>query len=58
MWVKKSLSVRTHVCICGTVLDRDENAAKNILALALRILSGGQELTLRKRRISAKTKET
>lgn len=33
--VKKSLSERTHVCSCGCVLDRDENAAKNILALAL-----------------------
>jgi putative transposase len=30
--VPKSLSVRTHVCpACGLVLDRDENAAKNIL---------------------------
>lgn len=29
--VKKTLSVRTHVCECGCVLDRDENAAKNIL---------------------------
>jgi putative transposase len=30
--VAKSLSVRTHVCPrCGLVLDRDENAAKNIL---------------------------
>jgi putative transposase len=30
--VAKSLSVRTHVCpCCGVVLDRDENAAKNIL---------------------------
>jgi len=29
--VLKSLSVRTHVCpFCGLVLDRDENAAKNI----------------------------
>jgi putative transposase len=34
--VKKSLSVRTHVCRCGTVLDRDHNAALNILAKALR----------------------
>src|ERR687886_390448 len=33
--VKKSLSVRTHVCSCGTVLDRDHNAALNILNLAL-----------------------
>ncbi len=29
--VPKSLSVRTHVCTsCGLVLDRDENAARNI----------------------------
>ena len=29
--VPKSLSVRTHVCpSCGLVLDRDENAARNI----------------------------
>ncbi|MGH2516074.1 MAG: RNA-guided endonuclease InsQ/TnpB family protein [Ktedonobacterales bacterium] len=29
--VPKSLSVRTHVCInCGLILDRDENAARNI----------------------------
>lgn len=34
--VKKSLSVRTHICHgCGVVLDRDHNAAKNILARAL-----------------------
>ncbi|NEO97881.1 MAG: transposase [Symploca sp. SIO2E9] len=33
--VKKSLSTRTHRCKCGTVLDRDENAAKNILKLGL-----------------------
>jgi putative transposase len=29
--VKKSVSTRTHVCQCGCVLDRDENAAINIL---------------------------
>jgi putative transposase len=29
--VEKSLSVRTHVCpSCGLILDRDENAARNI----------------------------
>ncbi|MGH1392844.1 MAG: RNA-guided endonuclease InsQ/TnpB family protein [Trichormus sp.] len=33
--VKKSLSTRTHVCECGFVLDRDWNAAINILKLAL-----------------------
>ena len=33
--VKKSLSVRTHICTgCGVVLDRDHNAALNILAKA------------------------
>jgi putative transposase len=34
--VKKSLSVRTHICHgCGVVLDRDHNAALGILATAL-----------------------
>ncbi|NER27784.1 MAG: transposase, partial [Symploca sp. SIO1C4] len=33
--VKKSLSTRTHVCRCGEVLDRDQNAAINILKEAL-----------------------
>jgi len=33
--VKKSLSTRTHVCECGCQLDRDHNAAKNILTRAL-----------------------
>jgi putative transposase len=34
--VKKSLSERTHRCLeCGLIMDRDENAARNILALAL-----------------------
>ena len=33
--VKKSLSMRTHVCWCGFTLDRDWNAAINILKLAL-----------------------
>ena len=33
--VKKSLSERTHVCKCGCILDRDENAARNILRLGL-----------------------
>lgn len=37
--VMKSLSVRTHVCHhCGLILDRDVNAALNILYEALRIL--------------------
>ena len=33
--IKKSLSMRTHVCKCGFVLDRDWNAAINILNKAL-----------------------
>lgn len=33
--IKKSLSMRTHVCQCGFVLDRDYNAALNILSRAL-----------------------
>ncbi|MBD2012528.1 transposase [Microcoleus sp. FACHB-53] len=33
--VKKALSMRTHACQCGFVLDRDWNAAINILELAL-----------------------
>lgn len=36
--VKKSLSTRTHVCQCGFILDRDWNAAINILKLALSTL--------------------
>jgi putative transposase len=35
--VKKTLAVRTHRCPeCGLVLDRDVNAARNILAIALK----------------------
>jgi putative transposase len=34
--VRKSLSERTHGCVsCGLVMDRDENAARNSLKLAL-----------------------
>jgi putative transposase len=33
--VKKSLSVRTHACQCGCVMDRDHNAARNILSRGL-----------------------
>ena len=33
--VKKSLSTRTHICSCGCTLDRDENAARNILRIGL-----------------------
>lgn len=34
--VKKTLSTRTHICGCGTILDRDHNAALNVLALGLK----------------------
>jgi putative transposase len=33
--VKKTLSTRTHVCKCGFSLDRDFNAARNILSRGL-----------------------
>jgi len=34
--VPKSLSVRTHICPhCNLTIGRDENAAKNILSIAL-----------------------
>jgi putative transposase len=33
--VKKTLSTRTHVCQCGCVMDRDENAARIILSRGL-----------------------
>ncbi|MEG3957821.1 transposase [Microcoleus sp. herbarium2] len=33
--VKKTLSTRTHACKCGCVLDRDFNAARNILSRGL-----------------------
>ncbi len=39
--VKKSLSERTHVCECGCILDRDENASRNLLAKGLEIMSRG-----------------
>jgi putative transposase len=46
--VPKGLSVRVHVCPdCGLVLDRDVNAARNILTLALKTPLGrsGQAVT-------------
>src|SRR5665647_1411643 len=37
--VEKSLAVRVHACpVCGLVMDRDENAANNILRLGLESL--------------------
>ena len=42
--VKKSLSIRTHICAgCGVVLDRDHNAALNILHKALSPNQNGTE---------------
>lgn len=43
--VKKDLSARWHSCACGTELDRDTNAAKNILKLGYQQLSGGTRPT-------------
>ena len=40
--VKKALSTRTHICKCGCVLDRDHNAAINILQLGLKQNMAGQ----------------
>ncbi len=40
--VKKSLSVRTHRCECGVVMDRDVNAAINILHRGLALVAGGK----------------
>ena len=37
---KKNLSERWHSCDCGTELDRDVNAAMNILALGHKLLGG------------------
>jgi len=42
--VKKSLSIRTHICPnCGLVMDRDQNAALNILEKALSSIRGCTE---------------
>jgi putative transposase len=49
--VQKPLSERTHICPkCGLVLDRDVNAARNILALGLeRALTEAESLLIPKR---------
>ena len=40
--VKKDLSVRVHRCTCGYEVDRDVNAAKNILHRGLSLVTGGK----------------
>lgn len=49
--IQKDLKTRVHVCGCGTVLDRDHNAALNILKAGLRMVghtrtSGATQETL------------
>ena len=44
--VKKSLSTRTHICECGCELDRDHNAAINILQRGLSMVGHTKTLTL------------
>jgi putative transposase len=57
--VKKSLSVRTHICpSCGVVLDRDHNAALNILAKALECTLGHRETSSFEGKASGQTAST
>jgi putative transposase len=44
--VKKDLSERVHNCKCGLVIDRDHNAAINILALGQSVLASTQTIRL------------
>lgn len=50
--VKKSLSVRTHVCLCGYMEDRDKMAALNILKKATIGHIGNWHLELRSVRVA------
>ncbi len=57
--VKKSLSVRTHICpSCGVVLDRDHNAALNILAKAIEGTLGHRETSGSPENASGQTAST
>ncbi len=57
--VKKSMSVRTHICTsCGVVLDRDHNAALNILAKALECTLGHRETSGSPENASGQTAST
>jgi putative transposase len=48
--VPKALSVRVHACVCGLVLDRDVNAARNILARGLAQSETGPDGAVRRQR--------
>ncbi|MCZ8201087.1 MAG: zinc ribbon domain-containing protein [Microcystis sp. LE19-55.1A] len=50
--IKKSLSVRTHVCLCGYMEDRDKMAALNILKKATIGHIGNWHLDLRSVRLA------
>src|SRR2546429_370942 len=57
--VKKSLSVRTHICTsCGVVLDRDHNAALNILKIAFACTLGHRETSGSSENASGQTAST
>jgi len=57
--VQKTLSTRTHVCPkCGLILDRDENAAMNILAKALECTLGHRETSGSPENASGQTAST
>jgi putative transposase len=57
--VKKSLSMRTHICTgCGVVLDRDHNAALNILAKAIEGTLGHRETSGSPENASGQTAST
>jgi len=59
--MKKSLSVRTHICpSCGVVLDRDQNAALNILAFAVALVGtlGHRETSSSEENASGQTAST
>lgn len=57
--VKKELSQRTHICPdCGLVLDRDVNAAKNILQRAQHCPAGANAAAGKQRTRSRRTRAT
>jgi putative transposase len=57
--VQKTLSTRTHVCPkCGLILDRDENAAVNILAKGLACTLGHRETSGSPEHASGQTAST